>query len=88
MGFDRIVAFMLLKYEPGIEDSNQAVEFLIMGPSGYTHRYVPWKKRKEDLTCKICRQERISHANEHDQRLLHYYKEDMIVDNEARRAQE
>ena len=38
MGFDREIIENLLKYE-AIEDTNQAVEMLIKGDSGWLHKF-------------------------------------------------
>ena len=41
MGFDKnMIEALLTEYEAEIEDVNHAVELLVRGPNGWTHRYV------------------------------------------------
>jgi len=52
MGFRRDMIEALFEYEDSIEDVNQAVEMLIYGANGWTHKFV-----KDPFTqlCKICK---------------------------------
>ena len=41
MGFDKnMIEALLTEYETEIEDVNHAVELLVRGPNGWTHRYI------------------------------------------------
>jgi hypothetical protein len=52
MGFRRDMIEALFEYEDNIEDANHAVELLIQGQNGWTHKFV-----KDPFTqlCKICK---------------------------------
>lgn len=51
MGFDKNMILALLDNEDDVEDTNHAVELLLMGNNGYLHKYV---KNPFTLLCKIC----------------------------------
>ncbi len=51
MGFNKDMVIELLDNEDYIEDTNHAVELLIMGPNGYLHKFA---KNPFTLLCKIC----------------------------------
>jgi hypothetical protein len=50
MGFSKLMVDELLKNET-VEDTNQAVDMLIKGPNGWSHKYIA---RVGSGNCKIC----------------------------------
>ena len=58
MGFDKNMIQALFDLESKIEDMNHAVELLVRGPNGWTHRFV---KNPFTQLCRICN----CYSNEH-----------------------
>ena len=60
MGFDRQMVEALLENED-VEDTNQAVDMLIKGPNGWTHKF--WRYESLDIICRVCGEQEFDHAN-------------------------
>jgi hypothetical protein len=58
MGFDKNMIQALFEHEDTIVDIIQAVELLVRGPNGWTHRFI---KNPFTQLCRICN----CYANEH-----------------------
>ncbi len=60
MGFNRRMIDALLDHEV-IEDTNQAVDMMIKGGSGWIHKFI---KRPQSDSCIICGEEELEHLSE------------------------